>query len=129
MTSRTSIPEDRPLTAQEVALVRWLLNHGTAASTSFMPQLDQARVVSRCYCGCASIDFAIGGMVPPAGDGIQILADYEWQTAERHLFGVFVFARAGLLAGLEVYSVDGLADAKCLPAVEQLRPLGAGQRA
>ena len=34
-------------------------------------------MASRCYCGCASIDFAIGGVVPPAGNGIGILADFD----------------------------------------------------
>ena len=47
--------------------------------------------------------------MPPAESGMHILADYQWQAANGAHFGVFVFARAGLLAGLEVWSVDGLA--------------------
>ena len=124
MEQRTSIPEDRPLTLEETLLVRWLLEHGAESAVAFLPQLAQARVVSRCNCGCASVDFAIGGVVPPPGTGIGLLSDYEYRTAESHLCGVFVFERAGLLAGLEVWSQDGLSTPSMLPAIKQLRPLG-----
>jgi hypothetical protein len=124
MAGTASIPEDRPLTTHEAALVRWILEHGTAPAASFLPQLAEARVVSRCYCGCASVDFSIGGVVPPPGDGIGILADFEYRTAEGHLCGAFVFERAGLLAGLEVWSVDGLSTPSTLPAIEQVQQLG-----
>ena len=124
MAGLAPIPEDRPLSAHETALVRWMLEHGTAAAAEFLPQLAQARVVSRCYCGCASVDFAVTGVVPPPGDGIGILADFEYRTDDGHLCGAFVFERAGLLAGLEVWSVDGLSTPTTLPTVKQLQPLG-----
>jgi len=63
-------------------------------------------------------------VVPPAGGGIGILADFEYRTAEGHLCGAFVFERAGSFAGLEVWSVDGLSTPSTLPAIEQLQPLG-----
>lgn len=124
MTGTMSIPEDRPLTPQEALLVRWLLEHSTKSAAGFLPQLAQVRLVSRCSCGCASVDFAVGGVVPPRSDGIGILSDYEYRTAEGHLCGVFVFERTGLLAGLEVWSVDGLSTPSALPSIEQLQPLG-----
>jgi hypothetical protein len=124
MESTAAIPEDRPLTEREASLVRWLLEHGIPRATDYLPQLDRAWVASRCYCGCASIDFAIAGVVPPPGDGIGILADYEWKGPRGEMFGVFVFERGGLLAGLEVWSQDGLAEAKSLPSTELLRPIG-----
>lgn len=120
----TAISEDRPLTAIESDLVRWLLLHGIERAKTFMPQLDRARVASRCACGCASIDFAIDGAVPQPENGISILSDYEWQVAGGELFGVFVFARGDLLAGLEVWSQDGLGEAVRLPDINNLRPLG-----
>ena len=123
MAGAAPIPEDRPLTAQESALVRWMLEHGTLAAARFLPQLATARVVSRCYCGCASVDFSVGGVVPAPGP-LGILADFEYRTPEGHLCGVFVFEREGLLAGLEVWSVDGLSTPSTLPAIEQLQPLG-----
>jgi hypothetical protein len=65
-------------------------------------------------------------VVPPPGEGIGVLADFEYTTAQGHLCGAFVFERGGLLAGLEVWSADGRATASALPAVGQLRPFGAG---
>ena len=123
MSAATPIPEDRPLTAQEATLVRWLLEHGNADAPLFLPQLADVRVVSRCPCGCASIDFAVGAAVPPDGSGLHVLSDFQWQAADDSLFGVFVFAKGGKLAGLEVWSIDGLAAAVSLPEVERLRPL------
>jgi len=124
MTRAAPIPEDRPLTEQETTLIRWLLQHGTAAAAEFLPQLTDARVTSRCYCGCASVDFAVKGIVPPPSDGISILADFQYRNGDGHLCGVFVFERAGLLAGLEVWSVDGLSTPSTLPAIERLQPIG-----
>lgn len=119
------IPEDRPLTSEEAELVRWLLNHGItgANAASFLPQLEQARVVSRCPCGCASIDFAIAGRVPPTGKPLAVLSDYEWESDSGARFGVFVFVKDDILAGLEVWSVDGLEAADELPKIESLKPI------
>lgn len=69
------------------------------------------------------MDFAVGDVVPPPGDGMGILADFQYRTADGHLCGAFVFEQAGLLAGLEVWSIDGLGTPSTLPAVSQLQPL------
>jgi len=119
--SLPSIPEDRPLSPEERSLTLWMLEHGRPESATFLPQLDRARVVSRCPCGCASVDFAIDGKQPPLGKDMQMLGDFLFGD-EKDLCGAFVFARGGLLAGLEVY---GLAvDAPTiLPAPAALRPV------
>jgi hypothetical protein len=122
MTTPSAIPEDRSLTTAEVQLIHWLLQHGVGKAADYRPQLERARVISRCYCGCASIDFAIDDAIPPPGTAMEILADYEWQASKGEMFGVFVFARNSLLAGLEVWSQDGLAVASALPELSQLRP-------
>ena len=116
-------PDERSLTIDEVTLVRWLLEHGKSDASGFLSQLTDARVISGCPCGCASVDFAIAGMVSPDGCGMHILADYQWQGIDGSPFGVFVFSSGGLLAGLEVYSIDGQATATSLPTIEQLRPM------
>src|SRR5262245_33118033 len=95
--SMTEIPGGRPLTDAEFGPVRWLLQNGVPEAAAYLPQLDLARVVSRCHCGCVSINFAIDGVVPPVGN-MLILADYEWQGTAGEIFGVFVFERGGLLA-------------------------------
>jgi len=120
----TSFPENRPLTAREAAIIAWLLEHGNSSAAEYLQQLDKVRVVSRCSCGCASVNFSIDGVIPPSENGMGILSDYQFLTNEGHLCGVFVFEQAGLLAGLEVWSIDGLTKRPTLPIIEQLQPLG-----
>jgi hypothetical protein len=123
MAGQAPVLEERPLTGAEQVLVRWLLEHGRPDAADFLPQLGRARVVSRCPCGCASIDLAIDEAAPPAGAGMSVLSDYFWVADDGSHCGVFVFARGGLLAGLEVWSADGIGSVTELPAVERLRPL------
>jgi hypothetical protein len=113
------IPDERELTSEEYELARWILEHGKAEAGKFLLQLDRARVMSRCPCGCASIDFTIAEMSAPSG-GMQILGDFVFGE-ESNLCGVFVFARNGILAGIEVYGIVGDAP-KTLPPHEWLRP-------
>jgi hypothetical protein len=42
--------------------------------------------------------------------------------SEGRLFGVFVFSKSGYLAGLEVWSIDGLATPIALPEPSWLTP-------
>ena len=127
MTLRNETVEDRELTSEEKLLVTWLLECGGYQDTEYLSQLDKARVVARCGCGCASIDFAIDGVVPKRGEPMSILSDYEWTDSEGRLFGAFVFSRCGLLSGLEVWSQDGLAIPTTLQKTGQLRPIGTGK--
>jgi hypothetical protein len=69
------------------------------------------------------VDFAVEGVVPPPGP-FGILADFEYRTADGHVCGAFVFERAGVLAGLEVWSQDGQSTPSVLPSPTQLRPIG-----
>src|SRR5438552_116066 len=118
-----SIPENRPLTEAETGLVKWLLEHGTDAARELLPQVDRARVVSRCSCGCASVDFSIGGKVPSPKSGMSVVSDYRWDSPEGYLFGVFAYTREGLLSGIDLWSIDGRATASSLPDTNQLRPI------
>jgi hypothetical protein len=118
-----AIAEDRPLTIAEHAFVRWLLEQGTDEGRNLLPQLARARVVARCSCGCASVDFSIDGQIASAKSGMSIVSDYRWQDADGRAFGVFAFAREGLLSGIDLWSIDGRATAGTLPNVSQLRPM------
>ena len=120
--SSSEIAEDRPLSDEERSLVRWMLEHGESHAPPFLPQLEQARVASRCPCGCASVDFSVAGRRSSV-TGMDILSDHVWEDAEGHKFGAFVFARGGLLAGMDLYSVDGAVTPTWLPKPEQLHPL------
>jgi hypothetical protein len=117
------IPEHRDLTDEERTLARWLLEHGEPDTTPFVTQLGVAKVVARCPCGCASIDFEVEGRSPPSGH-LRILSDYVYGDAET-LTGIFIFERGGVLAGLEVYGLAGEAPS-VLPNAQQLRPFRDG---
>ncbi len=54
---------------------------------------------------------------------MEVLSDYEWRGPGGELFGVFVFACDGVLAGLEVWSIDGLLTPKLLPNISDLKPI------
>jgi hypothetical protein len=121
--SPSSIEVDRPLSDQERSTVRWLLEHGDSDNSEFLRQLDNARVVCLCTCGCASIDFSISGR-RPTQFAMHVLSDYQWRTEDGHLCGAFVFEQDGLLAGLDLYSIDGQATPDAIPPIRNLFPYG-----
>jgi hypothetical protein len=110
------VSEDRALSSSERDLAKWLLEHGAPGASQFIPQLDSLRVISHCGCGCASINFV--GFEQTGG--INILADFSWQDDANHKFGIFLFHKAGILAGLEVYSIDGGGNPVTLPNAAKL---------
>ena len=115
------IPENRPLSQEEADLVKWLLEHGwNKTAANFIPQIERLRVVSRCGCGCRSIDFSVDNIEPDYSVGLETLSDYYWGEGGKDLCGIFVFQRGGRLAGLELYSVDGMVTPKNLPNLTEL---------
>jgi hypothetical protein len=113
-----TVPEDRALSTQETQLLAWLLDHGRPSARGYLGEIETLRVVSRCGCGCASIDF-----VHAPSTALEILSDHKWQDAEGHQFGASAFAKEGKLAGLEVWSLDGEATPTVLPDTSVLVPL------
>jgi hypothetical protein len=108
----------RPLTVEERRLVQWMLENGSPDAKQFLPQLNMAEATSwRCFCGCASFNFAIAGHRAPPG--VHIIADFLF-GGDEDLCGIFLFESQGLLSGLEVvgYAVD---PPKSLPPPESLR--------
>lgn len=115
------IPDDRPLSAEETELVCWALEHGLPGSVTYLPQVNRLRVISKCRCGCASVDFSFDGVLPNYRTGLEVLSEHLWGTGGVDLCGIFVFARNEKLAGLEVWSVDGQVTPTELPKIEDLR--------
>jgi hypothetical protein len=115
----------RELSTHEHDLIEWMLKHGLVEPERFLEHLAVARVVSRCACGCASVDLGVPGRPLPDG-GLRIIGDFVYGD-NASLCGAFVFERAGLLSGLEVY---GLAvDApRILPLPTDLRPFADGSQ-
>jgi hypothetical protein len=118
MTSHSTNEElPRDLSPEERVLIQWLLEHGLDAAKAYLPLPSDLHVVSRCACGCASIGFVD---LPKAA--LKVLSDYQFRDRLDHLCGVFVFEKAGRLAGLELWSIDGAAPASELPSIDALEP-------
>lgn len=103
--------------------MQWLLEHGAGDNSSYLEQLGHARVARLCGCGCASIDFSINGK-RPQNFAMRVLSDYQWRNSQGHLFGAFVFEQDGLLAGLDLWSIDGQSTPDSMPPLESLVPFG-----
>ena len=112
---------DRPLSPEERRLLEWLIEHGTPEARDLRSQVEQARVVSHCRCGCPTVDLGITGMERTSG-GSQILADFIGQTPEGFRVGVLLHAREGRLSELEVYNLSEKEGAFSLPFIETLEP-------
>src|SRR4051812_45075954 len=99
--------QNRPLTAEQYALLRWMLEHADPRAASFVPQLDRVRVTPwRCPCGCASFKTIVEGMPLPTGS-MEGLADFTFGSPEQ-LCGISPYVQSGVLGGVEVvgYAVD-----------------------
>jgi hypothetical protein len=118
-----TLSKPRLLNYAERELTAWLLRHGCGDAGEFLAQLDRAEVVAQCRCGCASIDFSIDGRKPQTF-GMRVLSDYQWKDERGYLFGVMVFEQDDLLAGLDVWSIDGQATPIELPSIQSLVPYG-----
>jgi hypothetical protein len=112
---------NRPLTASERNLARWMLEHGTPEATGFLPQLERASATTwRCKCGCASFNLRIEGL-PVAPPGVNTLADFVFGSDD-DLKGIFIYEKAGILKGVELVGYGCNAPAT-LPDVSDLRPV------
>lgn len=109
----------RPLSEAERDLTIWMLQHGLPESRNFIPQLEKASATMwQCSCGCASFNLKIEDM-PEAPPGVHILGDFVFGT-EQDLAGVFIFSSDGILGGVEVYGLAGDAPHQ-LPSPKDLR--------
>jgi hypothetical protein len=115
-----SIPDLRSLTSEERDLLRWLLAHGTKAASQYLDQLPAVSVVSRCGCGCPTIDLAIDGVAAPLSSPTTILADAEGLSPEGIPVGIIVHGREGLISELEIYAKSGDDDRFSLPLIDSL---------
>jgi hypothetical protein len=118
------IPEARELTNKERSLLEELLRHGTPASKVYAEQLPHVTVVSRCSCGCPTIDLAVRGQAASPGSPSQVLSEARGVSPEQVRFGIILHARAGLISELEVYPMD-VAGTFTLPEIDRLEFYGA----
>ena len=97
--------------------LRWLLKNGNSKAEKHLTNLVDVRVVSKCACGYPSINFS-----DDWSGGITILADYQFDEPDVGLAGIFAFEYEDKLAGIDVWSIDGVAKPKEVPDPETLRP-------
>ena len=114
------VTEQRPLSQGERELLHWLLTNRTGGPEAYLNQVPRARVVSRCTCGCPTVDLALNGRLSKARGANAIIVDAQGKSPERALVGVIVHACDGELSELEVYSVDGLMERFSLPTPDLL---------
>ena len=119
MTDLLHVPDERPLSQEEISLLNWLLAHGRSDASQYRAQISKLRVVSKCGCGCPTIDFAIGTTLKDGPS--QIIADAQGNSPEGVRVGVIVHVRQGEVSELEVYSAYGESNFT-LPKPESLVP-------
>jgi hypothetical protein len=119
----TPISDVRALTEDERALLEWLLHHGTSAAAMYLEQLPMVSVVSRCGCGCPTIDLAVNGRAALISSPTTILADAEGVSPEGVLIGVILHGREALISELEIYSLGGDEEKFSLPRIDDLESL------
>ena len=111
--------EHRPISDQEAAVVAWLLNNALVNDT-FQQDFDgihRLRVVGRCTCGCASVDFTRDGQ----SNACRPIADAIAQLASGLKCGVILWGRDDEVTGREIYEMDP-GTTNDLPSLEMLRP-------
>ena len=99
--------------------MRWLLapDRGVPAVAAARWNVEALRVVGRCPCGCASVDFAR----PGEGSGMTGYRDWLWNEPDGSLCSAFLFDHGGGPGGLEVYALDGPGVPTALPRPDELR--------
>jgi hypothetical protein len=114
-----SILQDRPLTSQERTLIEWLLVHAEPNASQFLPQLEAARVYSKCSCGCPTIDIEISQSIPSAHARTNLLSDLIGEVDGKPV-GVMLAQAGGRLSGLEIYAFGDIPEPFGLPAPSTL---------
>ena len=115
----------RPLSSEELELLRWVLEHGGETARSFLPQLEGIRAVRWCDCGCPSIRLVTEPNAPSADLGVgNIVCDVFGTTTANEKAGILLFQKEGRLDLMEIYSLDaglyGDTPEYGLPTIESL---------
>jgi hypothetical protein len=114
------VDEDRPISEREAELVTWLLKNGaTRGSLQHLAEgVGSLRVVGRCGCGCASVDFEQNGRNCVRSHPI---AEAYGATPTGLKFGLILWGRDEAVTGLEIYEGHP-GSATTLPSPEVLSP-------
>jgi hypothetical protein len=113
-------PLNRPITDREAALILWLLKHGEAGAERYIPQIDRLVVVSKCTCGCPTIDLALENE-PCTSTRHGLISDHV-AIVEGHYVGVMLFATEKQLCMLEAYALPFADEPFEFPEIDALFP-------
>jgi hypothetical protein len=109
----------RPLTAEEQALLIWLLEHGIPDAKNFLPQVNTLRARSSCACGCPSIEFIVPLDAPYIATTRGTLAAFTGKSGGVDIV-LALFAGGGVLSKLDVSAIGETDRPFGLPPVESL---------
>ena len=117
-TDHWTVKEDRPLSEHETAVVNWMVLYAVPAGRflHLAPTIANLRVVGRCGCGCASVDFEKEGQSAKS----HPIADAYGETADGSV-GLILWGREGAITGLEIYE-NSSAGIQKLPGIDELIP-------
>lgn len=117
------MPERRPVSPDEVEVVRWLLANGAMKDVSAYQaeSLRGADVVPACSCGCASIDFVVADAPKERSVGSNIIAEAIARWPDGAQAGVMLWGDAGRFLGVELFEMGGDDVARRFPTVDSLR--------
>jgi hypothetical protein len=112
--------ERRLIREDEAEVIRAALERAKVADISegATGTISSLQVVSRCECGCASIDFDL----PASEKRSTPLADGTAKTPRGGAVGVIVWGRDGAIAGLEIYDLGAGDDDLVLPLPASIIP-------
>ena len=120
-TSPCREPLDRTLTQDERDLVRWLIEHSFVKDAArLLPQVEKLSVVSKCNCGCPTIDFALEGK-PAAPKGQGFISDWLADVNGMPVYVQLWISKDDQISSLEVGSLPGTDQPFGLPAIGSIR--------
>src|SRR6266487_4462699 len=96
------VEEQRNLSTEEINLIEWLLIN--TKHSELIEQIEKAKVISKCSCGCPTVDLEVAGVDKQP---INLHLSASGYSPEGILVGIILHVRNGLLSELEVYSEDG----------------------
>jgi hypothetical protein len=114
------IRERRVIRGDEVDVIRAALERARVAdiANGSMAAISSLQVVSRCECGCASIDFD----VPSSDKRSTPLADGTAKTPAGGDVGLIVWGLGDVISGLEIYDLGAGDDDLVLPLPASIVP-------
>jgi hypothetical protein len=112
--------EPRPLTAEELKLLIWLLEHGLPEAKTFAPQVEKIRATPWCDCGCPSISLHVEEGAPLGISSHSPIADVVGTTQEGKKVGLLLFQKDGKLNLLEEYELDVIEGTWGFPVIGSL---------